>query len=250
MKKILLSAALIGSFAWPVMAQDNVVTLPNGHTALNISATARVEVEKDLLIGSLRIQHEAKSSKEVQDYINKAMKKAIDAIKNVPSLKVETGNYYVNPDYRYIKRDSEGNQKRILDKWRGSQTATIKSQASEDVLKLAGELQDMGFMMNGLNYQLSPEKYEKIRDGLMETTITKLNARAKRVGKALGKKNVDLVEINIDAHGGHQPRPVYARAAKMEMSMMSSDAAMPAPVAAAGETTVSMTINARAIIKP
>jgi hypothetical protein len=31
---------------------------------------------------------------------------------------------------------------------------------------------------------------------------------------------------------------------------MSSDAAMPAPVAEAGETTVSMSVSARAILKP
>jgi predicted secreted protein len=250
MKKIILTAMLLTAFALPATAQDNVVELPDGHTALNISATERVEVEQDLLIASLRIQYEAETSKEVQDYINKKMKAAMDEIKDIPSLKVETGSYYVHPDYRYTRRDNDGNQERVLDKWRGSQTVTIKSQASEDVLKVAGKLQDMDFMMNGLNYQLSPQKHEEVRDNLMEATIKKLNERAKRVGRALGKNNVDIVEINVDAHGGFQPQPVYARAAKMEMLMSADAASMAEPVAESGETTVSMTINARAIIKP
>lgn len=248
MKKILLSSVLMAFLAFPAMAQDNVMELPDGHTALNISATENVEVEQDLLIASLRIQHEAKNSKEVQDYINKKMKAALDEIKKVSSVKVETGQYYVHPDYRYI-RTKDGENEQVLDQWRGAQTVTIKGKEAEDVLKLAGQLQEMDFMMNGLDYQLSPEKYEEIRDGLMEVTIKKLNERAKRVGKALGKDNVDLVEINVDAFN-NQPRPVmYARAAKMEM-MSADSAGMAAPVAESGETTVSMTISARAIIKP
>lgn len=249
MKKLLLTTALMATFAFPVMAQDNnMVMLPDGHTALNISATENVEVEQDLLVASLRIQKEAKNSKEVQDYINKSMAKALETIKKVASVKVETGGYYVSPDYRNIKKP-DGEYEQVLDKWRGSQTVTIKGKTAEDVLKLAGELQDMDFMMNGLNYQLSPEKFEEVRDGLMEVTIKKLNDRAKRVANALDKKTVDLVEINVDANNGYQPRPMYARGAKMEMMSMAADG-MAAPVAESGETTVSMTVNARAIIRP
>lgn len=248
MKYLLLTSALIFTCSMPLMAQE-VVTLPDGHTALNISATDRVEVEQDLLIASLRIQEENKNAKTVQNKINKAMAMAVALVKKYPSLKVQTGQYYVHPDYRYIKTPRENN-KRVLDKWRGSQTLTIKSEVSEDVLKVTGDIQDMGFVMNNLNYQLSQKKHEEVRDALMETTVKKLYNRAKRVAKALGKSNVDIIEINVDANN-HSPRPVYARAsAKMEMMAMSADAGMAPPSAAAGETNVSMTINAMAIIKP
>ena len=233
----------------PLAAQaQNVVELPEGHTALNISATENVEVEQDILVASLRIQEEAKDAKEVQKRINQAMAKAVALVKNNNALKVETGQYYVRPDYRYIRKD-DGNNEQVLDKWRGSQTLTIKSEVAQDVLDVTGQIQDMGFMMNSLNYQLSPKKYEDTRDGLMEKTVAALRERAQRVAKALGKTQVDIVEINVDAHP-MRPQPVYARGAKMEMMAMSADAAMPAPTAEAGETTVSMTINARAIIKP
>ena len=250
MKKLLLTTALIAAFAFPALAQDNnnMVMLPDGHTALNISATENVEVEQDLLVASLRIQKEAKNSKEIQDYINKSMKAALEKIKAVASVKVETGQYYVHPDYRYIRKDN-GENEQVLDKWRGSQTVTIKGKTAEDILNLAGELQDMDFMMNGLNYQLSPEKYEEIRDGLMEVTIKKLNERAKRVGKALGKENVDLVEINVDAMD-NTPRPMMYARAEMSMASDSGMQKMAAPVAEAGESTVSMSISARAIIRP
>ena len=247
MKNILLGSAMAIMLVLPATAQETV-QLPEGHTVLNISATEKQDVEQDLLIASLRIQHEGKSSKEVQEHINEAMKKALAEIKKVPSVRVETGGYYVTPDYRYVTKPN-GDNEQVLDKWRGSQTVMIKSQASEDVLKLAGKLQDMDFMMNNLDYQLSPEKYDEIRDGLMEKTVAALMERAKRVGKALDKNKVDLVEINVDANQFNQPPVMYARAQKMEM--MSADAAgMAPPSAEAGETTVSMTISARAIIKP
>lgn len=248
MKKILLGIGLFLYLSLPVWAQGNIVELPSGHTALNISATERIEVAQDLLVGSLRIQEEAKEARQVQETINTAMKKAVDEIKKHDSIKVQTGQYYVNPDYRYLKRPNESD-KRVIDKWRGSQTVIIKGKTAEDILKVTGKLQDMGFVMNSLNYQLSPDKYDEVRDNLMEATIKALTARGQRVAQALGKSKVDLVEINVDA-SRNQPPVAYARGAKMEMMAVSADSAMSAPVAQAGESTVSMTINARAIIKP
>lgn len=250
MRHIIMGLALVTAIALPAHAQQqNVVELPEGHTVLNLSATEKVEAEQDLLVASLRIQVEAKESKEVQDRINKAMKAAVDKIRQVSSIKIETGQYYVHPDYRYTNKP-DGSNEQILDKWRGSQTIMLESKNPEDILKITGELQDMDFMMNSLNYRLSDEKYEELRDGLMEVTIESLNERAKRVAKALGKSTVDMVEINVDAQMP-QPYPVaYARSAKMEMMAQDSAAGMAPPVAEAGESTVSMTINARAIIKP
>lgn len=249
MRHLLLGAAMVAMFAFPAVAQDNVVALPDGHTALNLSATEKIEAEQDLLVASLRIQVEDKESKIVQEKINTAMKKAIESARKSPEIKVETGQYYVHPDYRYINK-ADGSNEQLLDKWRGSQTLTLESKNAEELLKVVGEIQDMDFLMNSLNYRLSDDKYTQIRDGLMEVTIESLLKRAERVAKALGKTNVDLVEINVDAHSP-QPYPVmYARAAKAEMMVASDNAGMAPPVAEAGETTVSMTINARAIIKP
>jgi predicted secreted protein len=248
MKNTFLALLILAFIGAPALAQDTV-TLPDGHTALNISATETIEVDQDMLVASMRIQHEAKDAKEVQDEINKAMQKAVELTKRYPSLKVETGQYYVHPDYRTVRRQSDGSTDRVLDQWRGSQTLTIKSEVADDVLNVTGKIQDMDFMMNSLQYQLSPKKYEETRDALMEQTVVALKARAERVANALGKSNVDIVEINVDAMP-MRPGPIYARGAKMEMMAMSADASMAAPVAEAGQSNVSMTINARAIIKP
>lgn len=249
MRHLLLGAAMVAMFAFPAAAQDNVVALPDGHTALNLSATEKIEAEQDLLVASLRIQVEDKEAKLVQDKINKAMKQAVELARKTPAIKVETGQYYVHPDYRYISKE-DGSNEQLLDKWRGSQTLTLESKDAEELLKVVGEIQDLDFLMNNLNYRLSDEKYTQIRDGLMEVTIESLLKRAERVAKALGKTKVDLVEINVDSYAPSPIPVMYARAAKAEVAMMASADSMAAPVAEAGETSVSMTINARAIIKP
>ena len=249
-RSFLTTAVLLSFLSSPSFAQNDgsIVKLPEGQTALNISATERVEVDQDILVASMRIQQELKDAAEVQNTINTAMEKAVAVAKQYDTLKIETGQYYISPDYRQIKNPETGVLDNEIDKWRGSQTLTIRSKDAETVLKVTGQIQDLGFVMNNLNYELSTEKYETTRDSLMEKTVASLQKRAERVAKALGKSNVDIVEINVDAQP-MMPQPMYARAERMEM-MAASDVAMKAPTAEAGTSDVSMTINARAILKP
>lgn len=249
MKPFLLSLILSVFVVLPSCAQESLVALPDGHTALNISATERVEVDEDTLQASLRIQKEMESAVDLQNWINTAMKKAVDLVKQYPEIKLETGQYYVRPDYTRIRNQETGEMEDEISKWRATQTLTFKTNdetKTDDVLMLAGQIQDMGFVMNSLSYHLSREKREETRDNLMEATITKLRERAERIAKALGKTEVDFVEINVDSHS-MTPRPMYARVQTMEMSVASDS--IQTPSAEAGTSDVSMTISARAIIK-
>ena len=124
-----------------------------------------------------------------------------------------------------------------------------QSKNAEDVLELTGRLQDQGFLMNGLNYTLSQEKHEEVREGLLESAITKLTERAKRVGTAIDKPNVDLWEVNVDAAPSMPIRaqPMMARS-MMAMDGM-AEVASAAPVAQAGKNNISMTVSAKVILK-
>ena len=100
--------------------------------------------------------------------------------------------------------------------------------------------------MSGLNYTLSPEKAEEVRDDLMVKALEKLKTKAALIAKTLGKSGYDLTDVNID--GSSPVMPMY-KAARMEMAM-SADAGMAAPVAEAGETDVSLSVSARVLLKP
>ena len=222
--------------------KDPVFELDEDDSLLHISATERREVDQDLLIANLRIEVENKDNKFVQNEINKAMKKALDLSKGYKDVKTITRGYNV---YKYDKNRSKTNRTPIM-VWKGSQSVQLKSKNSEELLELAGKIQGAGFVMGGLNYTLSPAKAAAIQDEMLEAALEKLSARAQRAAKALGKKSAELKEINTQ--GNYNPvQPVYHRGAKMEMMSMSAD--MAAPVASPGETTITMSVNAKALLR-
>ena len=97
-----------------------------------------------------------------------------------------------------------------------------------------------------MNWSLSPERAESVRDELMVKALGKLRAKAALVARTLGKSGYELTDINLE--GVPQPMPMY-RAARMEVAM-AADGAVAPPVAEAGETEVTVGVSARALLKP
>jgi len=222
--------------------KDPVFELNSSESLLHISATESREVDQDLLIASLRIEVENKSNKTVQNDINVAMKKALDLAKGYGEVKAITRGYNV---HQYDKNGGKRDRPRDM-VWKGSQSVQLKSKNADQLLELAGKIQGAGFLMGGLSYTLSPEVAAQIQDEMLEAALAKLSARANRAAKALGKKEAELKEINTQ--GNYNPvQPVYHRGAKMEMMAMSAD--MAAPVASPGETTITMNVNAKALLR-
>jgi len=222
--------------------KDPVFELDSDASLLHISATETREVDQDLLIANLRIEVENADNKAVQNDINKGMKAALDLAKGYKDVKAITRGYNV---HQYDKNGGKRDRPRNM-VWKGSQSVQLKSKNSEALLELAGKIQGAGFLMNGLSYTLSPEVAAQIQDEMLEAALTKLTSRAQRAAKAMGKSNAELKEINTQ--GNYNPvQPVYHRGAKMEMMAMSAD--MAAPVASPGETTITLNVNAKALLR-
>lgn len=227
----------------PAMAQETMkpVPLPTGQTILNISATERRQVPQDLLIASLRIEKTGPDAKAVQNDVNTLMKSAADKAKAVTGVKVSTGGYYIYEETPPATKEIPKPKK----SWRASQSLEIKGTGADDILKLSGELQDMGLLMGGLNYTLSPEKMDDVKDSMMEAALAKLKARAERAARAMNKASTELVEVNVEANDMAQsPRPMMYAMAK------SASAEMAAPTAEPGETEITLTVSAKALLKP
>jgi len=243
MRALLLSTLAVASIiplsSAKADSQDPILTLPDGQVILNISATVREEVEQDLLVATMQYSAENTDSTKLQNEINEAMQKAVTRAKKEDKevVKINTGSYNV-----YERTDQRTKER----KWYGQQQLTITSQNKDAVLKLVGDLQSMGLKMNGLNYMVDPKTAVKVQDDLMEVAIKELTIRANRVAKALGKSSAEIRELNTQSNSYSPKQHNFARA---EMMAVSSDA-IAAPVAEAGEDTISMTVNGRAIIKP
>ncbi len=232
----------------PAIAQDNGLDLPpEGTTIINFSATEKRTVPQDLLMASLRIELDEGTPVEIQKKINESMKKALELAKGSSAFKVSTGAYSV---YKYDQPtviNEKTGQQEFKPVWRGSQTIDIESKDSTKLLDTVGKIQELGFAMNNLAYTISPEVADKVRDELMVEALKKLVAKADIVAKTLGKAKADLVDVNVDSGGPVMPmyKTMMARGEAVAM-----DAGMPAPVAEAGETDLSLTVSARALIKP
>jgi uncharacterized protein YggE len=247
-----LPVLFLGLMSLPVMATnahaDNGLALPpEGQTIINFSATEKRTVPQDLLIASLRIEVEEATPATIQTKINEAMKKALDIAKAEPELKVSTGSYMVHKYDQPIETNPKSGEQKYKSVWRGSQTIDIQSKNSEKTLDVVGKIQALGFAMNNLQYTLHPDTVEKVREELLVEALKKLQSKAKVVGETLGKANVDLVDVNVDIGGPVMPMYKNMVMARAEVAM---DAAMPPPVAEAGESDVSLTVSARALIKP
>ncbi len=249
MRSLYIAACLLLVSLSPALADEraDLGLPPEGHTLVNLSATENKVLKQDLLVATMRIEVSDLKPAVVQQKINETMAKALAAAKKYDTLKVETGSYSLYEYQDPIVDEKTGEVKGHKKEWRGQQMMTIQSMDGESVLKATGEIQELGFVMNDLQYTLAPETAEKERDALVILALKKLKVKAADVAKALDKSGYELADVTVD---NAPPPPVmpYARAMKMEMA---ADAAgMAPPSAAAGETTVSLTVNARVLLKP
>jgi predicted secreted protein len=246
---LLLASILVLSFSNSAFAQEDGLKLPPpGTTILNLSATETQKVPQDLLVASLRIEADGTDLVAVQTIVNKAMTEALAVAKKEEGLKVTTGGYSVYPyDPTPPNPAPHQQNEKLPQRWRAQQTLELQSLKSDAVLKVAGELQSKNFAMNNLGYTLSPEKYESVQDELLVKALAKLDTKAALAAKTLKKEKYEMLNVDLQPSGPVYPM-MYARA---EMAMDSGMAkGMPAPVVAAGETDVSLTVSARALIKP
>lgn len=221
-----------------------------GETILHISATERAQVPQDLLTASLRIEKENADPKAVQAEINTIMAKAVETAKAVTTVKVSTGHYYVyqynpNPQPPVPLKDGKEADK-AAERWRGSQSVQLQSTSADDLLKLAGTLQGSGLVMENLGYSLSPEKADEAKDNLMEAALAKVKVKAERAAKAMNKSRADLIEINVDSADNFVHPPVMMRAMAMDAGGMEKASA---PTAAPGESEITLTVTAKALLK-
>ena len=229
-------ALCVAIFALPASAQD-INLLPEGQTLITLAVTERVSVEQDTLIATLRIERQNRNAQTLQREINAAMEQALNESETVTSVKVSTGYYSV---YQTNTAPQGGRPDQV---WQGSQSITLEGKDAQSLLELAGEIQGMGFVMNNLSYTLSTERADEVRDGLMESAISRARANAERAAAAMGKTEVDIATLDIDAALGYSQPVMMARGMAMDSMEKAS------PVAEAGESEVSLTVRIQAVAK-
>ena len=98
--------------------------------------------------------------------------------------------------------------------------------------------------MSELVYVLSTQRADEVRDSLMESAIARALANAERVARALGKSDVDIAVVDIDASLGYSQPQMMVRGLAMDAMAEKSE-----PVAEVGESEVSLTVRVQAVAK-
>lgn len=228
--------------AVPLLAQNQLSLgeLQAGQLVLNLSATEQQEVAQDTLNATLDFVVQGRDQVALQNLVNAAVKKALDSAKAADAVQVQTGYYQV-----YQVQNEPGIFSADNPGWRAQQSLQLHSLDSAALLALVGDLQSTGLTVTNLYYTLSPARYEQVSGELTIQVLQTLQQRATNAGGALGKQSAALVEVSLDGNTNVPvTREVYA------MSARAMDMKMETPSAEPGETTVSVTVSARAILSP
>lgn len=210
-------------------------------TYLNLSVTETKELDQDLLTAMLRYEVEVNNPKEAQNMVNQTMKKALEVTSKSTKLQVVTDQYYVYKFYKPVKVGET--QKEI---WRASQGITIKSKDSDELLAVAGKLQDIGLLMSNMYHEVSQEKAEQERNLMIENAVNKLMAKAKKVADLIGSKEIKIKNISFNGDNYYPvPYPVLMRSA----AVMGAAESVSDPVSSAGKTSINLTISATVLLK-
>lgn len=236
MKHIFLSfLAIVTAFSAHAEGRE----WPTDATLVTLSEQATRKVAQDRLSATLRIEARGVSARSVQDDVNTKMKKALNLAKLKTAVKTTTGNYNV---YSRDERNKNGDITKTI--WHASHSIILDSDDSATLLDLSGDIQGLGFVMNGLNFYLSEEKSAKISEELLIEALKRLKDKAEAIGKTLGKESVHLADVDTSGHIPVRPYPV----AKARGMMMAMEADMASPVAQGGDDTVRVTVNATAVL--
>ena len=215
--------------------------LQPGQLMLNLNITEQREVEQDSLNASLEFVVQGRDRSEIQNELNTTMKKVLALLDAEEELSYQTSQYQV-----YIVETAKPNRTDITNPvWRARQGVSLNGKNTVTLLETTGQLQSLGLTLSSLYYDLSSARYEEVSAELLQAALAKLQSRSESVAQALGKAYAELVEVSMDGSpnfGGFRERgAVFA---------MEADSSMSSPVADPGETTVSVSVSARAVISP
>jgi predicted secreted protein len=230
-----------------------LVAAPNAHaqatdptaddaTVLHLSESARRVVRQDRLSLELRAEAMGTDPARVQSTINRRIAAALDQAHAVSGVEAETRGYWVRQERPATERQTGGN---APTRWHGVQSLALHGSDTAALLKLAGELQQSGFVMSNLVYDVAPQTARSLEDELSSLALQRLRERVQRIATDMGLelRNFRTLQVGNVTGAGTPIRP---------LQMMRAAAAAPAPPPAAepGETTLEVAVSAEVVLIP
>jgi len=217
--------AVTATFAAPAWAD-----MQPPMNVISLSASATVEVTKDLLSVTLSTTKDGNDAASVQAALKQALDAALAEAKKAAKpgqIDVQTGNFSLFPRY---------SPKGGITGWQGTAELGIEGRDIPGIAQLAGRITTMTIARVGSN--LSREQRLKVESDVAAQAIANYRAKAADYTRQFGFTSFNVREINISSN-----EPVaYAAAPMMRMNAKVADAGDTLPVEL-GKGTVNVTVN-------
>src|SRR5438874_6793370 len=151
---------------------------------VNLQAEASREVENDQLVAVLAAEAQGANPAELAETVNRKMAEALKSAKEVPSVKLRSGNYQTFP-----QRGKEGR----IESWQVSQELRLESGDVAAAARLIGRLQQ-NLNVRSMAMRLAPQTRRAAEDALIAEAVSAFEARAEVVRKALKAKGYGVRE--------------------------------------------------------
>jgi predicted secreted protein len=221
---VLLTAVATG----PAWADD---------TVLRLSETATIMVTPDEIAATLRAEALASNAQDAQRRVNEMMREAVEAAKKVAGITFSTGSYNV---WRATAPPAER-----VERWQAGQSLNLNGKDGGAMIKLVGELQQMGLAQGSLIWRLSRDAERKARKDATKQALSALRGRADEAADIIGLRFSSFREVRLDSVA---PPPVMPRPQALSRAALAAPA--PPPSAEAEDVPVSASAEADILLKP
>jgi predicted secreted protein len=186
---ILATVCLLTALCLPARADA-----PPPQGVLGLTASASVEVTKDLLSVTLSTTREGSDANAVQGQLKQALDAALAEAKKAVrpgQLEVQTGNFSLYP--RYSSSASSGKQ--AITGWQGSAQIIVEGRDMAAIGQLTGRITTM--TVAGVGYRLSREASQRVEGEIAAEAIASYRARAGDYAKQFGYAGYTIREVTI-----------------------------------------------------
>jgi predicted secreted protein len=207
---------------------------PPPQGVLGLSASASVEVAKDLLSVTLSTSREGKDANAVQAQLKQALDAALAEAKKAArpgQLEVQTGNFSLYP--HYASPTSSG--RAAINGWQGSAELIVEGRDMAAIGQLTGRITTMTIAR--VAHRLSREAGERVEGDIAAEAVAGFRAKAANYARLFGYGGYAVREVTISS-SDQQPGPV-----PMMRMQAASPAAGDALSVEPGKALVTATVN-------
>jgi predicted secreted protein len=232
--KSLHRAAAASLFFLVALAARAETVPPQG--VLGLSASASVEVTKDLLAVTLSTTKEGADANVVQAQLKEALDAALVEAKKVArpgQLDVQTGNFSIYPRYA----NATSSAKPTIRGWQGTVELVVEGRDMAAIGQLTGRITTLTIAR--VSYRLSREASQRVESDISADAIAAFRAKAAAYAKNFGYAGVAVREVTVSTSDAqNSPAPMV----RMQAATASPSSGDPLSVEP-GKALVTATIN-------